>query len=555
MTMLRRLALLAVLAPALAGQVVINEVVYDDQSTDDREFIELYNAGPGAVDISGWTIENRDNAGVSLMGVVAVPAGTILPPGGFYVFGNAGVPNVNQVIPINSLENDSEICVLRDPMGNVMDSLAYENQQQLAFGVPVEGHGHWGAMVSNDAFPQSISRWFDGLDTNNNGRDFGLLPATPGTTNNLPSVLPLADSFDAYLVGAPVPGWGYSFVPPIVIDPTVLSPHNLAVIPASPQGGNAMTVIDPTGGGDIAILTTTPVSDVDLEAWVYMDTTNAGIDYEAWTIGVRGTIDTFANWIPPLPSTQCTPGSVVLGPANPAGASSVTGVCWNYTWANGMGLLRLIDAGGGGPDLKVLASIVVTPGVNDGWQRLRLNVAGDVIEANFGGIYGVPGSGTRVLALTGTTGVGSIYVGYRECVLVNNPNIRGPVIDQLTIVPGTVPFSAFLTQPAGSGSVQLDNRGLVPGNETWNIVSLEPCPGGSGTGPYLGLCASDFNSLLDQFLLPAGTLPFHFFPAAPNFSFGPLLGLPVGLPIDVVTFDVVGGNFNNIAAVASIVLQ
>ena len=43
--------------PSLASaQVVINEFQYDDESTDDREFVELYNAGALAVDISGQRV-------------------------------------------------------------------------------------------------------------------------------------------------------------------------------------------------------------------------------------------------------------------------------------------------------------------------------------------------------------------------------------------------------------------------------------------------------------------------------------------------------------------
>jgi len=40
------------------GQITINEVVEDERnvSPDTREFVELYNAGSSAVDISGWTL-------------------------------------------------------------------------------------------------------------------------------------------------------------------------------------------------------------------------------------------------------------------------------------------------------------------------------------------------------------------------------------------------------------------------------------------------------------------------------------------------------------------
>ena len=50
------LSLCLLLAVPASSQVVINEFVYDDSGGDDRQFVELYNSGVGAVDISGWTI-------------------------------------------------------------------------------------------------------------------------------------------------------------------------------------------------------------------------------------------------------------------------------------------------------------------------------------------------------------------------------------------------------------------------------------------------------------------------------------------------------------------
>jgi hypothetical protein len=38
--------------------IIINEFSYDDGGTDDKEFVELYNNGGAAVDISGWTLSH-----------------------------------------------------------------------------------------------------------------------------------------------------------------------------------------------------------------------------------------------------------------------------------------------------------------------------------------------------------------------------------------------------------------------------------------------------------------------------------------------------------------
>jgi hypothetical protein len=109
--------------------VIINEFVYDDNSTDDREFVELYNSGPGAVDISGWTVIGRDVTTVNPS--ATIPAATILPAGGYYVLSNVGVLNSNQTVAANFLENDIESIELRGPggaTGPLMDHQRRERQ-------------------------------------------------------------------------------------------------------------------------------------------------------------------------------------------------------------------------------------------------------------------------------------------------------------------------------------------------------------------------------------------------------------------------------------------
>ena len=45
---------------AASAAIIINEFVYDDGGTDDREYLELYNNGASAVDISGWVVRSSD---------------------------------------------------------------------------------------------------------------------------------------------------------------------------------------------------------------------------------------------------------------------------------------------------------------------------------------------------------------------------------------------------------------------------------------------------------------------------------------------------------------
>ncbi|MCP5114689.1 MAG: lamin tail domain-containing protein, partial [bacterium] len=62
---------------ALVREVVITEIMYHPLDATASEYVEFFNRGTQAVDISGWTfVEGLD---------FAIPAGTMLPAGGFVV--------------------------------------------------------------------------------------------------------------------------------------------------------------------------------------------------------------------------------------------------------------------------------------------------------------------------------------------------------------------------------------------------------------------------------------------------------------------------------------
>jgi hypothetical protein len=97
----------------------------------------------------------------------------------------------------------------------------------------------------------------------------------------------------------------------------------------------------------------------------------------------------------------------------------------------------------------------------------------------------------------------------------------------------------------------LIETGLVSGREYCTVGTLdEPCPGGVGTGPYIGLCTTNLNGLIAQALSPLGTLPFHYLAAECSFTFGPV-GLPPGLVLQVLCFDFTGGVLGAVSPVCS----
>jgi hypothetical protein len=85
-----------------------------DGSANERdEWIELYNAGPVAVDIGGWFL----GTGLTKAVVYAIPKGTVLQPGAFAVFYRAGTGVV--------LDDGGDKVHLIDPGGVVVDQVAF----------------------------------------------------------------------------------------------------------------------------------------------------------------------------------------------------------------------------------------------------------------------------------------------------------------------------------------------------------------------------------------------------------------------------------------------
>lgn len=66
----------------VAPDVVINEIESNGDATD---WVEVFNAGATAVDMSGWTLMDSDPAGHAAE-TTALPAGTVLAAGGYFVF-------------------------------------------------------------------------------------------------------------------------------------------------------------------------------------------------------------------------------------------------------------------------------------------------------------------------------------------------------------------------------------------------------------------------------------------------------------------------------------
>ena len=107
-----------------AAALVITEIMYDPAvvADDQGEWIELYNAGTASVDLDGYTVGDAVGFSVTLNAVD-------LAPGEFYMLAktvDAGIGlNADQTFEFALNNSGGDTVTLRDPSGNVIDSVAY----------------------------------------------------------------------------------------------------------------------------------------------------------------------------------------------------------------------------------------------------------------------------------------------------------------------------------------------------------------------------------------------------------------------------------------------
>jgi len=507
------------------AQITINELVVDQRAFDSsgtpdtREFIELYNAGASAVDISNWTLGVVELA-TGLPGVLdTMPGGSIIPAGGYFVIGAPGVPNVNFSPVASEIWPDANVIFeLRNPSNVLVDAIGLETfrgvelanatQEQLdqigagqTVGPDARG-GWWGQDISSDAIapnvPTSVGRYLNGRDNNRNGYDFGVQPVTPGASNNLPqNPAHTIPDVDAMPNGTALSAQYYaSFVLPRVIDPTVPGGINTKSIPASPQGGKAIIAWDETGGGN-AVYSRELVNKFDLYA--YIDTADLGVttsetapQSEATIYGI-GTTDPFF----------ATPNSAGLltglaGGNIGSSANGSTGLGWLIqrrefrvgTTNTTNTVLQLLDMNDGGDgvlavgDWTPIQTIDLT-GLASGWHRLSIDydpATGAVIAKHNDSTFNFD---------TATDLVGNFYVGYREAL---------PGTGATTGRPAT--YDLFVdSSPGIPGDYNGDGSVTSADYTTWkNAFGTNVSPGTGADGSGNGIVdAADYTFWRDRF--------------------------------------------------------
>lgn len=187
------------LAPP-ATSLIINEVDYDQTSTDATEYLEIYNPTGSAISLSGihCVLVNGNAGGFAPYTTVDLTSQGSLAAGGYLVIGYPGIvvpPGtllVNFVAATNAIQNGSpDAIVLVDTVGGVcLDAISYEGNTGagVASGVNCNGTEGTGTSVADPfAGNGTLVRWPNGYDSNNNAADWVLsVQLTPGAANAVP---------------------------------------------------------------------------------------------------------------------------------------------------------------------------------------------------------------------------------------------------------------------------------------------------------------------------------------------------------------------------------
>ena len=164
------------------SNLVINEIDYDQPSTDSAEFIEIYNPESDAANLSGWTIDLVNGNGGAVYNTISLPD-VDLAAGDYYVVCANAATVVNCDLDIdpdtNLIQNGAPDAVAVLHEGEIMDVVSYEGDTVAPY---VEGSGD--GLADSAAENQSISRCLNGTDTDQNNLDFILTTSSPGESNS-----------------------------------------------------------------------------------------------------------------------------------------------------------------------------------------------------------------------------------------------------------------------------------------------------------------------------------------------------------------------------------
>jgi uncharacterized protein len=166
------------------SDLVINEIDYDQPSTDTAEFIELRNNGSTAAPLLGWIVEiiNGASGGAGVAYTITLPDAELAAGETYVICANAAtVANCDLDVAKDTdlIQNGAPDAVGLLYDGEVIDAVSYEGDSGAPY---LEGSGV--GLVDTAGEGEGISRCPNGSDTDQNNLDFVLADITPGAENS-----------------------------------------------------------------------------------------------------------------------------------------------------------------------------------------------------------------------------------------------------------------------------------------------------------------------------------------------------------------------------------
>lgn len=182
------LALPLLLSVTTHAQIVINEVDYDQPSTDNAEYVEIKNIGSTPYPLSGVAVMMFNGSSGTAVEYrnFSNPEWPDLMPGDYFVIcGNLSlVLNCDaEVSPATNLIQNGP----RDAIA-LVDVGTMEVLDALSYGGDLEGYTEGTGSTEVDSNSEgllALSRWPDGNDTDDNDADFTISCPTPGLVNDV----------------------------------------------------------------------------------------------------------------------------------------------------------------------------------------------------------------------------------------------------------------------------------------------------------------------------------------------------------------------------------
>jgi uncharacterized protein len=294
---------LAAPASAQSTSLVINEVDYDQPSTDTAEFLEIKNVAANTVNLEPYAVRLVNGNGNVVYLNFDLPS-VNLPSGGHYVVCGdlPAVPNCNLDIgaATDLIQNGAPDAVAIVQDETVIDAVSYEG---LVPGYSEGTTAPTDTAAAAPAGPESISRVPDGCDTDDNGVDFARVASTPGAANGgIPCGGPPADAAPTVTDTTPDANQNdvaldanveVTFSEDVAVSPTAfaVSCASSGAHDAAVTGGPRTYTLDPTADfarGEQCAVTVNASEVTDTDGNDPPDTMIANFTFRFTTLGIEG---------------------------------------------------------------------------------------------------------------------------------------------------------------------------------------------------------------------------------------------------------------------------